>query len=453
MNDFPGFLAETIKEGILLAQQTINTQTPWCIGGHLGFALGTSGILPPFGSDDYWLAQALISAMRSPGRALPNPTVGAVIVKDQSLIAHGATAAIGGYHAERTALAQATPEQVRNATLYVTLEPCNHHGRQPPCSDAIIAAGIKRCVVGTMDPHPLVAGEGIRRLKEAGITVTTTHNMAAACAAWHLDFTSYVAINKDNSGDPRPAIFAKWAQSLDGCMADDHNTSKWLTSASARAYGHWLRQKYDAIMVGAGTVLADFPQLSSRDCPQITRQPTKIIVDPKGQLTQASPGQIAKLKETTFAAATAQPVIILTSSAIVTKLAKSWLAALPRKPLFASLQGICTNKPLGDIALSLSAPEIRQYLGQPLTSVYTEGGPRLISHLIANDSLAGIHAFIAPKILGGSRNRPLATTPLNLEKAKNYQMIGCHRLGPDTLIELQAPLQAPPAITPSSNQG
>jgi diaminohydroxyphosphoribosylaminopyrimidine deaminase/5-amino-6-(5-phosphoribosylamino)uracil reductase len=191
---------------------------------------------------------ALMESMEGVGRASPNPAVGAVLVRDGRLLSKGATLAYGDRHAERVALDAVSDRQLlRGASCYVTLEPCAGTGKQPPCTDALLAAGIRRIVVGALDPHPKAAGQGLKALAQAGITVET-NVLGGECRAFLFPFLAYQQLQ-------RPVVIGKWAQTLDGHLADDHGHSQWISGKKARAYTHWLRQKYDAILVGVGTAM------------------------------------------------------------------------------------------------------------------------------------------------------------------------------------------------------
>ena len=201
------------------------------------------------------MARALELADKVKGYTVPNPAVGAVIVRNGTIIAEGATSPWGGPHAEKTALKKAG-KNTANATLYVTLEPCCHFGKTPPCTDAIISAGIKKVIVAHRDPNPLVAGKGIRKLRNAGITVNAG---LLGKAAKQLNEDFCFAITAE-----RAYITLKLAITLDGYIADKNGESKWITSSSLRGIVHELRRKHGAIAVGSGTLLADDPKLTVR---------------------------------------------------------------------------------------------------------------------------------------------------------------------------------------------
>ncbi len=232
----------------------------------------------PLGTDEYWMEQALLISMNSVGLSPPNPSVGCVLVKDQKIISSGYTQSFGKEHAERMAF-QNLPENpdLRDVTAYVTLEPCSHFGSQPPCVDLFLKHPVKRMVIALMDPDDRVNGLGIQKLKDAGIEVSIGV-LAKEVAAFHFPFLANRILKK-------PIWIAKWAQTKEGYLADAQGQSKWITGKQSRAYTHWLRQKYDAIVVGARTFLADQPALTVRDsAPPHSRNPSRIVFDPKGLL-------------------------------------------------------------------------------------------------------------------------------------------------------------------------
>jgi diaminohydroxyphosphoribosylaminopyrimidine deaminase/5-amino-6-(5-phosphoribosylamino)uracil reductase len=200
----------------------------------------------------------------------PNPWVGCVVEARDGAVFEGATAAVGGPHAEAAALAAAGDHDLEGATAWVTLEPCSHHGRTPPCADALVDAGIRRVVVGIEDPDPKVAGRGIERLRAAGVEVEVGVEAEAveSCLAAYL--------HHRRTG--RPYVVLKLAASLDGRTAAPDGSSQWITGPAARADAHALRAESDAIVVGAGTVRADDPSLTVRDAPAPRGDPERIVL-------------------------------------------------------------------------------------------------------------------------------------------------------------------------------
>ena len=201
-------------------------------------------------TDREFMKRALKLAKKGVGHTAPNPMVGAVIVKDGRIIGEGYHERCGSLHAERNALKHCT-ESPEGATIYVTLEPCCHHGKQPPCVDALIEAGIGKVVVGSPDPNPLVAGKGIRILREHGIEVVEGV-LREECDALNEVFLHYITTH-------RPFVAAKYAMSLDGKIAAYTGASRWISGEASRRHAHTLRNRYAAILAGVGTVLADDP--------------------------------------------------------------------------------------------------------------------------------------------------------------------------------------------------
>src|SRR5215471_13875108 len=205
--------------------------------------------------DEVFMQRALDLAAKALGRTSPNPAVGAVIVRGGSVIGEGFHRRAGLPHAEIEALKHVRGT-VAGATLYVTLEPCSHHGRTPPCADAMVSAGLKRVVVGMVDPNPLVQGRGIRRLRRAGIEVKTGV-LRERCERLNEDFTTLIQTG-------RPMVTLKLAASLDGRIAAASGDSQWISNDLSRRLVHELRNRVDAILVGAETVRTDDPQLTCR---------------------------------------------------------------------------------------------------------------------------------------------------------------------------------------------
>lgn len=223
-----------------------------------------------FSASDYtYMAQALRLAEKGLYSTSPNPRVGCVLVRDRRVVGSGWHERAGAPHAEIHALA-AAGEEARGATAYLTLEPCSHHGRTPPCADALIKAGVVRLVVAMEDPNPLVSGRGNAKLRDAGIEVQTGL-MAADSEALNIGFIARMSRG-------RPWVSIKIAASLDGKTALNNGASQWITSEAARRDGHRLRARSCAIMTGIGSVLADNPRLTVRHL-ETTRQPLRVVVD------------------------------------------------------------------------------------------------------------------------------------------------------------------------------
>jgi len=226
--------------------------------------------MKPHSADDRWMRLALALGARGLGTTWPNPAVGCVIVKDGRVLGRGWTQAGGRPHAEAMALAQAGAA-AKGATAYVTLEPCAHTGKTPPCADALVNAGIARVVVATGDPDPRVAGKGVDKLRAAGIELCIGVLEAEAQQA-NIGFLTRITEN-------RPAVTLKLASSLDGKIATCTGESQWITGSTSRAYVHLLRASHDAVMVGSGTSVADDPSLTVRLSGLEHRTPVRIVLD------------------------------------------------------------------------------------------------------------------------------------------------------------------------------
>lgn len=216
--------------------------------------------------DETWLGRALELAEEAAGRAYPNPTVGAVVVRDGRPVGEGATEAYGGRHGELVAL-DAARERARGATLYLTMEPCTHHGRTPPCVDAVLAAGVARVVAGSLDPNPAAAG-GLARLREAGVDVDeAAGELGRRARAQNEAWRTWV-------GERRPFVTLKLAVTLDGRVVVPGR--RWVSGEESRRRVHELRARSDAVAVGAGTFRADAPRLDARDV-AAGRQPRRLV--------------------------------------------------------------------------------------------------------------------------------------------------------------------------------
>ncbi len=402
----------------------------YSLAGVLNRALGRAEPAPrptaldPTAVDAYWMGEALGEAMAGNGRANPNPAVGCVIVRDGECIARGATEAYGGRHAERVALDSLTdPAAARGATLYCTLEPCCHQGRQPPCVNRVLEAGIARCVIAVADPNPLVDQQGIRKLRRHGVEVRVGV-LADEVGAWHLPFLHWQRRR-------RPLLAAKWAQTLDGQLAYDAGQPRWLSNRLSRGYAHWLRQRYDGILIGAGTALADRPSLTVRDCPPPhAHHPHRIVFDPNGRVLRCDAATWAALGETLFSAQAT--TLLACGEATLGRPVAARLRDLARRGTARLLpipdgEGDPLNWVLSQAgeALAGDAP--------PLHSVLLEGGPRLLSQCFARELVDLAHVFIAPYLGGGARHRLSLEAPLI--EGLGFHLAASHALDNDLLVE------------------
>ncbi len=323
--------------------------------------------------DERWMDLALVHA-RS-GRPSPNPHVGAVVVKNGELIATGHHERAGTEHAETIALRNAGASAA-GATLYVTLEPCNHHGRTPPCTEAILGSKIGRIVIGCRDPNPHVDGRGVETLRATGLDVTLGVR-EAACRAQILPWTKHVTTGL-------PYVSLKLALSLDGRIATRSGASKWVTGPDARAKVHLLRSRSDAVVVGIGTAVADDPRLTVRDAPGDS--PLRVVFDTSLRVPFES-----RLVTT----AREIPTLVLCGPEAAPEIEERLVAhgvEVMRMPL--SAEGRL------DVVTAL-----RMLAQRGVVSLLVEGGAELAGSFLAGRLADELHAFIAP-ILLGPRGRP-----------------------------------------------
>lgn len=334
--------------------------------------------MTPFDKEMMTLAMNL--AQKGEGWTNPNPLVGAVIVRDEKVIAQGYHERHGELHAERNAFKDADSRGIdcKGATMYVTLEPCCHHGHQPPCTEAVIEHGIKRIVVGLGDPNPLVAGKGMQILRNAGIEAEFIDDDEILAKLRHQNrvFLKYITTGL-------PWVTAKWAMTLDGKIATSTGDSKWISSDDSRQIVHLMRSRHLAIMCGIGTVLADDPMLNVRLSDEImakegikdVRQPIRIVADRTLRIPLDS--QLVK-------SAKDIPLIVATSDE-ADKEKKAQLVALGVQ--------VWHCKDTKEILLQAGKAKI--------DSIFIEGGGTLNEAMLCEGLVDEVNAFIAPKIVGG----------------------------------------------------
>ncbi|HIE98972.1 MAG TPA: bifunctional diaminohydroxyphosphoribosylaminopyrimidine deaminase/5-amino-6-(5-phosphoribosylamino)uracil reductase RibD [Planctomycetes bacterium] len=360
-----------------------------------------------FPDDESVMHHALRLAARGIGAVEPNPAVGAVIVNDElSLIAAGFHQQFGDAHAEINAL-DAAGERARGARLFVTLEPCCHQGKTPPCADAVIAAGVREVVIGCQDPALHVAGKGIAKLQAAGIAVTV-----GICEA---DARELIAPFRKLMLDGLPWVHAKWAMTLDGRIATRTGHSKWISGEESRAEVHRLRGQMDAIITGAGTVRADGPLLTAR--PAGPRTALRVVVDRSGESVSPS-GQLMRT---------------IDEAGVLICVEEAHTNADHLKELRA----------LGAEVLSTNSDEsvLRQLLKElgrrQLTNVLVEAGGGLQGSFFDENLIDEVHVFIAPKIVGGRE----AVTPVSgrglaeIPELSSLRNVAIRQFGDDVLIE------------------
>ena len=313
------------------------------------------------------MALALSLGRRGMGRVWPNPAVGCVIVRDGVIVGRGRTADGGRPHAETEALAQAGAA-AKGATVYVTLEPCSHHGKTPPCADALIAAKVATVVVATGDPNPLVAGAGLARLRAAGITVREGVLKPEADGD-HAGF--FLTQTKQ-----RPFVTLKLATTLDGRIATRTGDSQWITGPQSRALVHAMRARHDAVMVGAGTVRADDPMLDVRGFGPVL-QPVRVIVS--SDLDLPTSGKLARTAKD-------QPVWICHGAGDATRWTELGARVVP----------VALRDGKVDVAAMM------QHLAQAgLTRIFCEGGGQLAASLLKAGLVDDVILFQGPKMIGG----------------------------------------------------
>ncbi|MCQ2220243.1 MAG: bifunctional diaminohydroxyphosphoribosylaminopyrimidine deaminase/5-amino-6-(5-phosphoribosylamino)uracil reductase RibD [Prevotella sp.] len=369
-------------------------------------------------SDDILLMhEAMMIAQQGEGRVNPNPLVGALVVVDDDVVASGYHHVYGDLHAERDAFRNADQQGIdcKGATMYVTLEPCCHYGKQPPCTEAIIEHGIKRGVVGLRDPNPLVAGKGIKMLQDAGIEVDVIDekNTVKALREQNRVFLHYMEKRL-------PWVTAKWAMTLDGKIATSTGDSKWVSGEKAREFVHLMRSRNVGIMCGIGTVMADDPMLNIRLSDEALaerhlskdtlRQPIRIVADHKARIPLDS-NLVKSAKE--------QPLIIIhDDSAEADKLkqleeagVKLWCCADMKE------------------AMTRAAAE-------KIDSILLEGGGILNEEMLKEGLVNEVVAFIAPKIVGGKE----AKTPVEgdgfarMAEAVKLREMTIDKIGEDVVV-------------------
>jgi diaminohydroxyphosphoribosylaminopyrimidine deaminase/5-amino-6-(5-phosphoribosylamino)uracil reductase len=327
-------------------------------------------------TDERWMRHALSLAERGRGAVEPNPMVGAVVLDAGGAVAgEGWHRRFGEAHAEVNALA-AAGERARGGTLYVTLEPCCHHGKTPPCTDAVLRAGVRRVVAAMTDPFPKVAGGGLAVLRAAGFEVTV-----GVCDAEARELNApYLTLLSAG----RPWVLAKWAMTLDGRIATRTGDSRWISNEESRRIAHDIRGRVDAVLVGRGTVTADDPLLTAR--PPGPRTAARVVVTASGRLPER-----CRLRDT----ARDVPVIVFTAVGNVASLA-GWAA------------GGCevVGLPAADTGLSIA--DVLADLGRRrMTNVLVEGGAGLLGSVLDVGLADELHVFVGPAVVGGPGLSPV----------------------------------------------
>lgn len=355
---------------------------------------------------DRYMLRAIELAKKATGHTNPNPLVGCVVVKDGRIISEGYHEKCGEYHAERNALLKCK-EDTRGAELYVTLEPCCHYGKTPPCTDIIIEKGIKKVYVGSGDPNPLVAGKGISILRDHGIEVEEGV-LEEECLKMNEIFFGYIR-------EKIPYVAMKYAMTLDGKIATFTGDSKWITSEKAREHVHMLRKKYSGIMVGIGTVLADDPMLNCRIEDDV--DPVRIICDSSLRIPL-------------------QSNIVNTADSIRTIVSCSTSARQDKENELIK-KGVKIIR-VSEADGKLNLTELMKYLGteERIDSVLIEGGAAINASALEHNIVNKVYCYIAPKIIGGAESKsPISGAGIELMKdAIMLQDTEVRQLGPDYCI-------------------
>lgn len=353
--------------------------------------------------DRLFMERAYELAERGEGNTSPNPPVGAVIVRDGRVVGEGFHHRAGEPHAEVLALAQAGDE-ARGATLYVSLEPCNHHGRTPPCTQAVAAAGVRRVAIGTTDPNPMTAGGGVGALRDRGIEVDVADDDRARAIV--ESFARAIASD-------RPYVTLKMATSIDGFVASRPGAQEWLTGEEARAFVRDLRISHDAVMVGANTIRIDDPQLTVRPAHRRLRDYVRVVacerepVDPSSAVFAASENY-------------AKTIVIVPAGA---------------RDAFRILQNVADVVFVGDdSAASLDlATALRELQRRGLSSVLCEGGPTLAGGLLSRGLVDRVQWIVAPRLLR-SETAVAVLKGAGLGDVRGIAFDRVERLGPDVLL-------------------
>ncbi len=357
--------------------------------------------------DSVHMHRALRLAERGRGRTAPNPMVGAVLVRKGRVVGEGWHRAVGEQHAEVMALERAG-ERARGSTLYCTLEPCAHFGRTPPCADAVIAAGVARCVVALRDPNRVVDGRGLQRLRAAGVRVEVGLLEPEAQA----QLRSYLLVHTER----RPRVTWKVAATLDGRIADSKGRSRWITGAAARRRGHELRASCDAVLIGAGTARADDPRLTVRPASIAVRQPLRLVCDTKLSLPRSLRLFGRSLARGTVVAcaldAPARRIAALEASGV-----RVW-----RLPV---LKGRVSPRALA-----------RRLAREGVLDVLLEGGASLGASWLRASLVDRIALFTAPLVLGSGLSW-CAPFGAGLASAAQGRMVSVERVGADTLTWME----------------
>lgn len=382
----------------------VTLQNEFSFGGYLpdiqGSFGGASLSAPP--SAEGWMLEAFREAMCGVGHASPNPAVGCVLVREGLELARGHTQAFGDAHAERSVVEKLGMARIpEGVDVFVTLEPCCHWGKTPPCTE-LFHSGLGRVHIGTLDPHPLVSGKGLEQLRSLGLEVDVGI-LGAESRAFLLPFLIQA------SKRLRPFIGLKWAQSIDGRLADHGGVSQWLTGPETARYTHWLRQKYDVIAVGWNTLLADVPQLTVRELPVggVPEDPVRLCLDPKGRFLELEPGERLELSRRMRSGGWS---LICGVSDAASSYDVRWGRDSPEDFGDPEIFSCLVRVPLKEFQDgffewlgSSDAASLRT--GRCLQSVLIEGGAGVLDLFLSSGKYDMLHVFTSSVLLGGQNTR------------------------------------------------
>ncbi|HEY9676541.1 MAG TPA: bifunctional diaminohydroxyphosphoribosylaminopyrimidine deaminase/5-amino-6-(5-phosphoribosylamino)uracil reductase RibD [Drouetiella sp.] len=357
-------------------------------------------------SDLYFMQKCLDLAQEAEGRTAPNPMVGALVVdKDNNVVGAGFHKKSGTAHAEVIALAQAGKRAV-GSTLYVSLEPCCHHGKTPPCSDLVTTSGVKRLVAAMVDPNPKVAGKGIKQIKDAGIAVTV--GVLEEQAEWQ----NRGFLKRVRSG--RPWVTLKMAATLDGRIADRHGTSRWVTGPDSRLRVHELRNRYDAVLIGGNTLKADDPELTVREIAN-SRNPQRIALDARLEVSPTSRFCTTDSNSRTIIVADAK--------------------AIEKNSIEYPSHIQLLSAPLVDGHINLTST-LEGLAQMGINTILCEGGGKLAGSLMSAGLIDEVFWVVAPKIIGDAQAKSAlhVSREVELAQAWNLNRVSVEQVGTDIWI-------------------
>jgi len=356
--------------------------------------------------DADWMRACLRAAVKGRGRVSPNPMVGAAVVRNGKLIAVGYHARFGGEHAERMAIRKAG-KRAAGATLYVTLEPCAHHGKTPPCADLVVASGIRRVVAAMKDPHPLVNGKGLRALARGGVRAEVG---VLGKEARELNAAYLSAVVRG-----RPLVTLKAGITMDGKIATAAGRSRWITSPASRRRAHRLRAEHDAVLVGRATAQIDRPRLDARGAGRDVRQPVRVVLDSRLSLTAAHP---------LFRRRSAGAVIVYTGA-----------ASRARAERLEKAGAVVVRARGGRRGLALRGV-LRDLVRRGVHSVLVEGGAETAWSFLREGFVDRVAFFMAPRLMGGRGAIPAIGGEGVGSPRRAFRIAGlrAEKVGPDLLL-------------------